>query len=45
MRIRAELSLYTLKTDSFEETVERFVEELSKPGISVIPGVMSTYKK
>lgn len=42
MKIQAELSLYPLKNDSLEKTVKRFIEELSKPGMSVIPGAMST---
>lgn len=41
MKIQAELGLCPLKTDSFEETVERFAEELSQSGMSVIPGAIS----
>lgn len=41
MKIQAELGLCPLKADLFEETVERLAEELSQPGMSVIPGAMS----
>ena len=42
MKIQAELSLYPLKTDSLENTIRRFIEELSQPGISITPSTMST---
>jgi len=42
MKIQAELSLYPLKTGSLEKTVGCFIEKLSRTGISVAPGAMST---
>ena len=42
MKIQAELSLYPLKTASLDSSVKRFIEALSQPGISVVPGAMST---
>ena len=42
MKIQAELSLYPLKTDLIENAVRDFIKELSKSGISVVPGRMST---
>jgi len=42
MKIQAELSLYPLKTDLLENAVRSFIEELSQPGISVVPAEMST---
>jgi len=42
MKIQAELSLYPLKTESVEDVVGRFIDELGQAGISVSPGSMST---
>lgn len=42
MKIQAELSLYPLKTDLIESPVRNFIKELSKSGVSVVPGQMST---
>ncbi len=42
MKIQAELSLYPLKTDLIENAVANSIKELSKSGISVVPGQMST---
>jgi len=42
MKIQAELSLYPLKTDLTENAVMHFIKELSKSGVSVVPGQMST---
>ena len=42
MKIQAELSLYPLKTDLIEKVVRNFIKELSKSGVSVVPGQMST---
>ena len=42
MKIQAELSLYPLKTDLIENAVRNFIKELSKSGVSVVPGQMST---
>jgi Na+-translocating ferredoxin:NAD+ oxidoreductase RNF subunit RnfB len=42
MKIQAELSLYPLKTDLIENAVRNFIKELSKSGISVVTGQMST---
>jgi len=42
MKIRAELSLYPLKTDGIENAVRDFIKALSKSGVSVVTGQMST---
>ncbi|MBN2438235.1 MAG: thiamine-binding protein [Deltaproteobacteria bacterium] len=42
MKIQAELSLYPLKTDLIENVVRNFIKELSKSGVSIVPGQMST---
>ncbi|MBN1664293.1 MAG: hypothetical protein JW943_11895 [Deltaproteobacteria bacterium] len=42
MKIQAELSLYPLKTDLPEKAIRLFIENLSQPGISVVPAEMST---
>lgn len=42
MKIQAELSLYPLKTDLIENVVRNFLKELSKSGVSVVTGEMST---
>ena len=42
MKIQAELSLYPLKTNAVENVVGRFIEDISGPGISIVPGAMST---
>lgn len=42
MKIQAELSLYPLKTDLIENGVRNFIKELSKSGVSVVSGPMST---
>ncbi|MBN1382164.1 MAG: thiamine-binding protein [Deltaproteobacteria bacterium] len=42
MKIQAELSLYPLKTDLLDDAVKLFIEELSQPGITVVPSEMST---
>jgi len=42
MNIQAELSLYPLKTDFLENAVKIFIRGISQPGISVVPGEMST---
>jgi len=42
MQIQAELSLYPLKTDLIENRIGNFIEELSRSGLSVASGQMST---
>jgi len=42
MKIEAELSLYPLRTDSLDDAVNRFIQELSSSGIKVSPDEMST---
>lgn len=41
-KIQAEMSLYPLKTDLLENAVRNFIKELSKSGLFVLPGWMST---
>jgi len=42
MKIQAELSLYPLRIQAYENTIEQFIEGLSRSGITVVSGEMST---
>ena len=42
MKIQAELSLYPLRTRTYEKSIEAFISGLSQSAITVIPGEMST---
>ena len=42
MIVRVEASLYPLGTPEIGETIERFIDRLSRPGLDIVRGNMST---
>jgi len=42
MNIQAEVSFYPLQTDSPNELINRFIENLNQTGVRIEPGTMST---